>query len=423
MHRMMQIRKHHMYRHRSVGIPGYPAQSCDSRVHKHRKCAWHSHKSVLAAVVCAMLTASSCASDAEDQESPAAEEGKDSQLVLATTGIWADVVENIVCGDDMGDVHVEAIIPVGGDAHGFEPSLADRERMENADLIVANGLLLEENLEATLEAVEASGVPVFRIGDHINTIDYADEDDHDDHADEDDHDDHADEDDHDDHADEDDHDDHADEDDHDDHADEDDHDDHADEDDHDDHADEDDHHHHGAGGVDPHVWFDPMRVSAALPSLADLLVDEAGLTEAAVEACLTDYQVELEELDTEVVELLAGVPDHARKLITNHDALGYFADRYGFDVIATIIPSVSTLAETSPARLEELAESIEEAGVKAIFAESVHSTDDADALAARVGDVEVVSLFAGSLGPEGSGADTYTGYMRTNAMRIAEALG
>ena len=358
------------------------------------------------------------------------------QLVLATTGIWADVVKNIAC-DDMGEVQVEAIIPVGGDAHGFEPSLADRERMESADLLVANGLWLEEGLEDTIEAVESSGVHVFRVGDHIITIEFVFEGAHDDHDEEGAHDDHDDEDAHDDHDDEEGgHDDHDDEDAHDDHDDEEGaHDDHDDEDAHDDHDDEegghddhddeeghDDHHDH-AGGPDPHVWFDPIRVSAALPTLADLLVDEVGLTEAAVEACLADYQVELEELDAEVSETLAVVPEDARKLVTNHDTFGYFADRYGFEVVATIIPSMSTLAETNPARLEELAESIEALGMKAIFAESVHSTDDADALAARVGDVEVVSLFTGSLGPEGSGAETYTGYMRTNAKRIAEALG
>ena len=260
---------------------------------------------------------------------------------------------------------------------------------------------------------------------------------HDDHDEEEAHDDHDDEEEaHDDHDEEGAHDDHDDEEEaHDDHDEEGAHDDHHDEEEaHDDHDEEgahdDDHddegghdHHDHAGGPDPHVWFDPIRVSAALPTLADLLVDEVGLTEADVEACLADYQVELEELDAEVAETLAVVPEDARKLVTNHDTFGYFADRYGFEVVATIIPSMSTLAETNPARLEELAESIEALGMKAIFAESVHSTDDADALAARVGDVEVVSLFTGSLGPEGSGAETYTGYMRTNAKRIAEALG
>ena len=195
--KLMQICRHHMCRYHGVGIRGYSVQGRNSRVHRrHHRCALPGHKGVqkgvLAAVLCVMLAASSCASDTEEKEStspsPAAGESKDPQLVdpqlvLATTGIWADVVKNIAC-DDMGEVQVEAIIPVGGDAHGFEPSLADRERMESADLLVANGLWLEEGLEDTIEAVEGSGVPVFRIGEHINTIEFVFEEAHDDHDEE-----------------------------------------------------------------------------------------------------------------------------------------------------------------------------------------------------------------------------------------------
>ena len=103
--------------------------------------------------------------------------------------------------------------------------------------------------------------------------------------------------------------------------------------------------------------------------------------------------------------------------------MAYFADRYGFEVIGTVLPSTSVLAETNPAQLEELAETIEHEGVKAVFAESVHSSDETEALASRVGDVEVVTLYTGSLGPSGSGAEDYVGFMRTNARLIVDALG
>ncbi len=358
---------------------------------------------------------------------------------MVTTGIWADVVAHVACG---GIADVETVIPVGGDPHGFEPSLRDRERMENADLVVANGLGLEVQLEDTLAAVEDSGTPVFEIAEQIETISlssgHAREDDHDadeehadepeDHeADEDDDDDHADDpEDHE--ADEDDDDDHADEpEDHE--ADEDDDDDHADDpedheadgDDDDDHADEDDG--HGHGSEDPHVWFDPVRVSGALNDLALHLTDDAGVDGDAVDACLSDYQAELAALDQELEDLLEELSADERKLVTNHDALAYFADRYGFEIIGTALPSTSALAETNPSQLEELAETIEHEGVKAVFAETVHSSDETEALASRVGDVEVVTLYTGSLGPSGSGAEDYVGFMRTNARLIVDALG
>ena len=429
---------------------------------------------LVAVVAAAALGAAACSGDPAP-EPPGA--GAETPTILATTGIWADVVGNVACD---GLAEVETIIPVGGDPHGYEPSLQDRARMENATLVVANGLALEEALEDTLEAVAESGTPVFKFAegmdpipfgmetghdDHENGHDDHDEDGHDDHEnghddhDEDGHDDHEnghddhDEDGHDDH-DEDGHDDHEDghddhdEDGHDDHEnghddhenghddhDEDGHDDHDedghddhDEDGHDDHDEDghDDHdedgHGHAHGAEDPHVWFDPHRVAEALPAFAQVLTTEVGLDQAAVEACLNSYVAELEAVDAEIAAKVEQLPVESRKLVTNHDALGYFAERYGFEVIGTVIPSPSSMAQANPAGLERLAEIIEHEGIKAIFAETQHSGDDIEALAARVGDVDVVTLYTGSLGPPGSGAETYTGYLRTNTDLIVDSL-
>lgn len=390
----------------------------------------------------------------EDASSEASTNGGgEAPLVLGTTSIWADVTANLACD---GLAVVESVIEPGVDPHGYSPSLADRARMEEAALIVANGLGLEEGLDDTLEAVAAAGTPVFHVTDHIETIEFGagdSHDDHDDHADDghddDDHADHDDDDhadDHDDHADEHDghghdDDDHADEaDDHDDHGHDDDdhaddHDDHADEadghddddeadghDDDDDHADEADGHDHAHTGADPHVWFDPVRVSGVLAELAGRLTADAGLDPDAVGACLSRYQDELTRLHDEVVETLSAVAPADRRLITNHDALGYFADRYGFEVIATVIPSGSTLAEPSTAALGELAELITDTGIRAVFAEQIQSADTIESLAARAGPVEVATLYTGALGPPGSGAETYAGFMRTNARIVADAL-
>ncbi len=146
-------------------------------------------------------------------------------------------------------------------------------------------------------------------------------------------------------------------------------------------------------------------------------------TKRVVGECLDRYQADLAAADAEIAGMVAALPADRRKLVTSHDSLSYFADRYGFEVIGTVIPAPSTLAETDPAQLEKLAEIIDETGVPAIFAETQHTLDDVNALAARVGDVEVVTLYTGTLGPPGEGADTYIGFLRTNALLITESLG
>ncbi len=300
------------------------------------------------AVVCLALAAGACGDDDSGLLG-------DQPVVIATTSIWADVVANVACD---GAAEVGTVVPIGGDPHGFEPSLADRGEMERAALVVANGLGLEEGLETTIAGAEGDGATVIWMADHIDAIDGVRNADHDDEGE----------------------------------------------------------------GADPHVWFDPTRVSAALPVLAERLV-EAGVDSAEVDACLVAYQAELAALDEEIAAMIDALPVDDRRLITNHASLGYFADRYGLEVIGTVIPVPSGLAETSPAQLEALAELIETTGIRAVFAESQHSTDDVDALADRVGDVEVVTLSVGTLGEDGSGADTYVGLLRTNAGLIAEALG
>jgi len=384
--------------------------------------------------VAAVLFAAACTGADSDTEAADATDAPSAvPSVVATTGIWADVVSNVGCDDS---VSVTTLIPQGGDPHTYEPSLRDRETMDAADLVVANGLGLEERLEDTLEAVAAEGVHVFEVAEHIDTIEFefsgghdhghGEEDGHDDHDDEDGHDDHDEEDGHDDHDDEDGHDDHDEEDGHDDHDEEDGHDDHDDHEGHDHdedgHDDHDDHEGHDHSGGDPHVWFDLQRVAGVLGELADELI-HAGADADTVNRCLDAYREALEAADAEVAEILEAVPAGRRIMITNHDAFGYFADRYDFEVVGTVIPSLSTAAETNPALLEELAEIIEHEGVPAVFSETTHSDDDIQALATAAGDISVVQLLTGSLAPEGDDGDTLIGMLRFNAQAIADALG
>ncbi|MYJ85496.1 MAG: zinc ABC transporter substrate-binding protein, partial [Acidimicrobiaceae bacterium] len=126
------------------------------------------------AVAAAALGAAACSGDPSPGPS-----GAETPTILATTSIWADVVANVACD---GLAEVEAIIPVGGDPHGYEPSLQDAERMTSASLVVANGLTLEGRLEDTLATVADSGTPVLMFAEHMDPIPFQGH--HDDHDDE-----------------------------------------------------------------------------------------------------------------------------------------------------------------------------------------------------------------------------------------------
>jgi len=137
----------------------------------------------------------------------------------------------------------------------------------------------------------------------------------------------------------------------------------------------------------------------------------------------TSYREDLEALDADIEAMIATVPESDRKLVTNHFAFGYYADRYGLEMLGTVIPAATTEAQTSAAEFAELVEIIEESGVAAIFASTTESTTLAEVIADEVGrDVEVLSLYTGSLGEEGSGAETYIGMMMTSTERIVEGL-
>ena len=387
-------------------------------VHKVR-----AHRLTMAALATALVV-SACGSGEEpeaavDEGPDEAVEETDDLAVVATTSILGDVVENLV-GDDGT---VEVIMPAGTDPHGFEPSARDAATLRDADLVVANGLHLEEGLLSALEAAEEDGVWVLEVATYLDPIAFDWEGPHDHgHDDDDGHDEddgHAHEDD-DGHAHDDD--DHGHEDD-DGHA----HDDDDGHDEDDDHAhDDDDGHAHGP--EDPHVWHDPVRMVEAVHVIAGELAELSEVVDTEEWEHRADaYAEQILAVHEEVEQLLAEVPDDHRKLITNHDAFGYLAHRYDFEVLGTVIPGSSTDAETNPGAFAELIETLEEAQVPAIFSENVESDRLIEQLASEVLDrgdleVEVVQLFSDSLGEPGSGGETYLEMLRTNAQRIADGL-
>lgn len=315
-------------------------------------------RTLLTAALALSLVVAACGDDTDA--------GGEGVVVAATTTILGDIASNVV-----GDAGVvEVIMPIGADPHDFQASSRQVATMEGADLVVANGLDLEEGLLDVLASLEADGVPIFHGADVVDTIEGGH--DHDDHEGDEGHDDHE-----------------------------------------------------GEEGpesedLDPHIWMDPIRMAAVARALGVELESAnpgLGFVERA-EAYATD----LEDLATEIDGQLAGIEN--RHLVTNHSALTYFADRFGFVVVATVIPGLSTQGDASSADLAELVEIIEDEGVVAIFADNTDPSALAAAVAAEVGfEVTVVKLFTGSLGDAGSGAATYIEMMQTNARLIADALG
>ena len=183
---------------------------------------------------------------------------------------------------------------------------------------------------------------------------------------------------------------------------------------------EEDHEGHGHGQYDPHFWFDPLRVKVVVNDIAARLsvIDPDGRDMYAANAAA--YGAQLDELHAWTQEQVSAIPDENKLLVTSHESLGYFAVVYDFEVVGVIL-STTTEVEPSPADMAELVHEIEEAGVSVIFGETTVSERLAEAIAAESG-AEVVRLYSGSLGTEGSGAETYLDMVRLNVERIVEAL-
>ena len=183
---------------------------------------------------------------------------------------------------------------------------------------------------------------------------------------------------------------------------------------------EDEHADHGHGFNDPHFWFDPLRVKLAVNDIAARLSALDPERGDAYSANAAAYNARLDELHAWTEEQVGMVPENRRLLVTSHDSLGYFANLYGFEV-AGVILSTTTEAEPSAVDLAELSDGVAEYGVPAVFGETTVSERLANALATEAG-AKLVRLYSGSLGTEGSGAETYIDMLRTNVERIVEAL-
>lgn len=176
---------------------------------------------------------------------------------------------------------------------------------------------------------------------------------------------------------------------------------------------------HVAG--DPHLWLDPARVVTYVENIRDGLIEADPAGAEVYRTNAEAYIAKLAELDAWISEQAAQVPAGRRLLVTNHEALGYFAERYGFIVVGTVIPSSSSGSATSAQGLAAVIEQIKAAGAPAIFLGEVENPELAEQIAAETGVKVVSGLYLESL-TDGPPAATYIEMMKYNVTLIVEAL-
>lgn len=282
--------------------------------------------------------------------------------VLASTTFLADIARN-VAGDR---ARVESLLPFGADPHSYQAAPTDVARIAESSVLILNGVEYEHFIEPLLEnaggervVIEATtGLTPHEMEEHAHEGE-------------------------------------------------------------EEHAAEGEEHAHEAG--DPHMWLDPNLVITYVENIRD------GLSEADPEGAETykanadAYIAQLKDLDNWINEQVDTIPAERRLLVTNHEALGYFAERYGFEVVDTIIPSLSTEASASAQEVAAAIEAIKAAGASAIFLGEVENADLANQIADETGVKVVDGLYLETL-TDGEPAATYIDMMKYNVTQIVQAL-
>ena len=173
---------------------------------------------------------------------------------------------------------------------------------------------------------------------------------------------------------------------------------------------------------DPHWWQDPRNAEVAVGEIRAALDDADASHASLYDQNARTYTAKLTKLDGAVAACMAKVPRAQRKLVTTHDALGYYAKRYGIDVIGTVIPSLTTAGQPSAGDTAKLVRTINDAGVKAIFAESSVNPKVEAAIARETGAKVGKALWADTLGPEGSDGATYAQSIASNTAAMVDGF-
>lgn len=299
----------------------------------------------LLALVTAM-TATACTTTAEGRP-----------RIVVTTNILGDVTREIVGGE----ADVTVLMKPNADPHSFGLSAVQAAELEQAELVVYNGLGLEENVLRHVDAARESGVATFAVGEAagpltFHTADGGPEGEE--------------------------------------------------------------------GQPDPHFWTDPDRMHKVTGLIADQVIEHVkSVDPGMIRANADRYAKQLSDLTSWMEKSFGQVPADHRSLVTNHHVFGYLADRFGFEVIGAVIPSGTTLASPSSSDLRSLTQAMEKAGVRTVFADSSQPKRLAEVLRTEMGGgVRVVGLHSESLTAKGAGADTYLRMMRANTTAMVTGL-
>lgn len=176
------------------------------------------------------------------------------------------------------------------------------------------------------------------------------------------------------------------------------------------------------GEIDPHWWHDPANAERAVRAIRAALEKADPDGRATYGRRADTYLAKLRALDRDVRRCLDAVPAAQRKLVTTHDALGYYARHYGIDVIGTVIPSLSTQGQASAGATRELIDTIRRERAKAVFAESSVSSKVERAIAREAGARVGKELWADTLGPAGSSGATYLRAMAFNTAALVDGF-
>lgn len=293
--------------------------------------------------------------------------------VLAVETFLADMARN-VAGDQLT---VDALISSEVDPHGFEPTPGDVRRVAESQVLIVNGTGLEEFLQRLLMnaggkrfVISASdGLAGRKAGEGIKSGEH--------------------------------------------------HESHQHEKGEAEHKGEEGHHH---GEVDPHFWLDPNFAVHYVENIRDGLSHVDPGRAAVYAANASAYIARLRDLDRWIREETAKVPEERRILVTNHESLGYFAERYGFRVVGTVIPGLSDTASPSAKQLAHLVQVIRKTGAPAIFLETGSNPVLAEQVARETGAIVVTDLYTHSTTPPGGPAPSYIEMMKHDTRRIVEAL-
>lgn len=291
--------------------------------------------------------------------------GQERLEVVATFSILEDLVKNI--GGDL--VEVTTLVGRDSDAHEYEPTPRDSVVIADATIVFENGLAFETWLDDLYTASGSSASRV-RVTEGIvpRAMSEFGEHGHEEHTEG------------------------------------------------KDHADE-----HGES--DPHVWHNPQLVLRMVDNIATALAEADPANEATYLANAERYKAELEQLDKDIQAEVEKLPADKRKLITSHDSLGYFAYRYGFEVIGAVIPSVTTeSSDANAGELAKLVDTIKGSSVPAIFVENITNAELVERVASSAGVRVAPALYTDALGEESSEGATYLDMMRYNAQTIVTAL-